>query len=153
MTVQRPTTEFPVRGRTADGKFPIRAPIPPSCPSGYTASDLEAVFGDRLPAFDKWIFGQTMKICNGRSYRYNRAHTGKCVPECEGTVRMPGIRECLEHCNHNEDDDFDWECEYLPGGEHEDTACAGHPHGIVVYAWDVERYIESLVTGRPTVWD
>jgi len=153
---QRQTIDerFPVRG--TDGRFPLRASIPPSCPSGYTASDLEEVFGDRLPAFNKWMFGQTMMICDGRSYRYNRAHTGKCTPECEDrsvNAWPNNLRECFDHCNHNDDDGFDWKCDYLPGGEHEDTACAGHPHGVVVYRWDVERYIESLVTGRPAVWD
>jgi hypothetical protein len=27
---------------------------------------------------------------------------------------------------------------------YEPTECAGHPHGVVVYPWDVERFLRGL---------
>lgn len=33
------------------------------------------------------------------------------------------------------------------------TGAIDPDYGLVVYDYDVRRYIASLVTGRPTIWD
>ncbi|WP_431728608.1 hypothetical protein [Verrucosispora sp. TAA-831] len=40
----------------------------PDCRYGYTAAQLEAVLGDQVDAFGRWIDGQTMSICDGAVY-------------------------------------------------------------------------------------
>jgi hypothetical protein len=44
----------------------------PSCPYGYTKTDLESIFGNETAykAFMTWMVGQTMAICEGREYSY-----------------------------------------------------------------------------------
>lgn len=36
---------------------------------------------------------------------------------------------------------------------HEPTECAGNPHGLVTYRYDVERYIDHRDNGTPLIWD
>lgn len=44
--------------------------INPSCELGYTHGDIEVIFGSRLPAFLKWMSGQTIGYCEGKRYNY-----------------------------------------------------------------------------------
>lgn len=75
-----------------------------SCPLGLTTSDLVELFDNdevKLARFNYWMVGQTMSICEGRAYNYEK----KC---------------------------------------YEPDECAATPHGIVVYRWDVERFLAGL---------
>lgn len=98
---------------------------PPGCPHGYTRSDLEGILGDRLPAFDRFMRGQTVMLCDGTTYRHDREHN--------------------EHCGHAQGEAYDWKCGYPGGGHYEDSPCAGHPHGLVVYPCDLQAFLD----GRP----
>ncbi len=42
----------------------------PECSIGYPQSQLERILGDRLDEFNRWMNGQTMTLCDGRSYCY-----------------------------------------------------------------------------------
>lgn len=46
------------------------AAIKQSCPQGLTHSDLDELLGDRREEFNRWMVGQTMSICDGRSYNH-----------------------------------------------------------------------------------
>lgn len=109
----------------------------PSCPSGYTAEDLEAILGPRIEAFWHWMRGQTMMVCEGKKYHYVREHNTMC-PHLSG-------------------DEYSWECSYAGGGWYETTECSGllpgmpvsddevlGGHGPVVYRWDLERFLAGL---------
>lgn len=97
----------------------------PSCPHGYTQSDLEALFGEALPKFSKWMTGQTMMICEATQYHYNRKH---------GTF-----------CGHDEDSEEEtWQCDYVGTGYYEPSECADNPHGVVAYVSDVVRFVRGL---------
>lgn len=97
------------------------------CPQGVTHDELEAILGDRLQEFGKWMTGQTMSYCDGRTYVHNRAHNAIC-PHLDGDV-------------------YTWECDYPGGGHYEDTVCAGRPHGPVVYRSDLDRFLN----GQPII--
>lgn len=45
--------------------------IKPSCQLGYTHGDIEVIFGSKLPAFLKWMHGQTIGYCEGKKYNYD----------------------------------------------------------------------------------
>lgn len=64
-------------------------PSGPSCRYGYTRGDLEALFGDRLPEFFRWMRGQTVSVCDGRAYDHDKReyHDTGCGPH--GTVVYP----------------------------------------------------------------
>lgn len=109
----------------------------PTCPSGYTQDDLEALLGPGLHAFMIWMSGQTMMLCDGKGYIHKREHNG--------------------YCAHEADAPFTWECGYAEGGHYESTSCSGmlpgmpvsyeEPltgHGVVVYRSDLERYLLGL---------
>lgn len=54
----------------------------PACELGYTEDQIEEILGDRIKAFNKWMYGQTQALCDGRSYNYEKkeyAPTG-CGP-------------------------------------------------------------------------
>lgn len=34
-----------------------------ACTLGATSAELHALLGDRLPEFEKWIYGQTLGMC------------------------------------------------------------------------------------------
>jgi hypothetical protein len=61
---------------------------PPSCPYGYTDADLDAILGDRRPAFTRWMWGQTGTICDGRLYDHDarRYKPSPCVDAPHGFV-------------------------------------------------------------------
>ena len=131
-------------------------PLPsPSCPSGYTHSDLDKIFEHGgLPEFYRWMSGQTATICNGKRWHYIRGHS-KCPEDKAGCQKgfNAGDDPCIAHCGHDDDStEHDWKCEYFPGGYEEPTECADHPHGMVTYSWDVERFF-CIKKGAPDVWD
>lgn len=104
--------------------YTIKTLPEPSCPHGYTQADLENILGASLPAFDKWMRGQTMSICEAAQYHYDRAHG--------------------EFCGHAEGDEETWKCDYTGTGYYEPSSCAGNPHGIVVYGTDLKRFMLGL---------
>lgn len=94
------------------------------CPQGVTQDELDEILGDRVGSFFQWMTGQTMSLCDGRTYIHNRAHN--------------------DFCGHQDGEDYTWKCDYPGGGHHEDTECAGQPHGVVVYRSDLERFMKGL---------
>jgi hypothetical protein len=44
----------------------------PDCKYGYTHSQVEQIMGDREQEFNHWMYGQTMAICDGRDYDYEK---------------------------------------------------------------------------------
>lgn len=115
----------------------------PSCPLGYTRTDLEKLFSEsELEGFYKFMSGQTVSLCDGRRYHYNRAHGDWCrTPVSEGGS------------GHQDGDEFDWRCDYTGSGYYEDTECAGSPHGIVTYYYDVQRWVDHKTKGARLIWD
>lgn len=94
------------------------------CPQGVTQDELDAILGDRRQEFDRWMRGQTMSVCDGRTYVHDRAHNAMC-PHLYGDV-------------------YTWECDYTGGGHYEDTVCVDSPHGVVVYRSDLDRFLKGL---------
>lgn len=109
-----------------------------SCPHGLTADDLAKLMTPaQLSRFSYWMRGQTVMLCEGRAYHYNR---GPCFEE--GPERPTGRRiPCPPHELYS---DHTWLCDYPGGGEYVPDACAGNPHGMVTYAGDVERFLLGL---------
>lgn len=60
----------------------------PSCPTGYTNDDLDAILGDRRPAFARWMAGQTVSLCDGRTFNYTtrRYEPSECADHPHGAV-------------------------------------------------------------------
>lgn len=78
---------------------------PSSCPLGYTEADLKGLLGEiNFPIFRKWMYGQTMALCDGLYYDQIK-------------------------------------------GAYEKSGCYVHPHGAVVYGWDLERFL----AGKPVI--
>lgn len=71
-----------------------------SCRYGYTVDEVREITGSRFDEFNRWMYGQTMMICDGRKYDY------------EAKAYVPS--DC------------------------------GAPHGTVIYAWDVDRFLAGL---------
>lgn len=46
--------------------------VTPDCQLGYPRSQVIALVGDRLAEFDQWMNGQTIALCDGRAYNYDR---------------------------------------------------------------------------------
>lgn len=109
-----------------------------SCPHGLTQSDLIELFPDVVDRghFYKWMTGQTMSICDGRTYHHDRVHDFNC--------RRRRIFLGKEELPHTDDSAFDYRCGYTGTGHYEDTVCKNNPHGPVVYPWDVKRYLMGL---------
>lgn len=55
----------------------------PECEGGYTRQQVEEIMGDRLAKFDKWMYGQTCMLCEGRKWNYNAQ---KYEPSCGGVA-------------------------------------------------------------------
>jgi hypothetical protein len=111
----------------------------PSCPMGYTESDLRAIFGDEFDVFMHWMRGQTMGICDGKQYHHDRKHTEDCM------IISPLLKLADPDAEpHTEDSEFDWYCGYTGTGYYEGSECAGNPHGVVAYISDLKRYILGL---------
>lgn len=64
----------------------MNASLPkPECPYGYTRAQVEQIMGDRVQDFWRWMKGQTVSLCDGREYDYERqayVDTG----HCHGTI-------------------------------------------------------------------
>lgn len=89
----------------------------PTCRSGYTASDLEAILGDRIDDFWDFMVGQTMMLCDGTMYDHERQ--GYFTTECSNMLPgMPILREEIGYVNSG--------------------------HGGVVYRTDLQRYLWGL---------
>jgi hypothetical protein len=54
----------------------------PECESGYPVTQVEAILGDRMTEFNRWMRGQTGAICDGRKYDHNKReyHNTNCGP-------------------------------------------------------------------------
>ena len=44
----------------------------PSCELGYTIPDLKEILGNRYDEFLNWMRGQTVAMCEGRKYNYDK---------------------------------------------------------------------------------
>lgn len=101
--------------------------VKPSCPHGFTNADLIALFnGSLLEAaeFKVWMSGQTVMLCEGKTYVHHRGHNAEC--------------------GHSPSDIVTWQCPYLGTGHYEEDACHNNPHGVVTYVSDVQRYLAGL---------
>ena len=59
----------------------------PECKMGYTVEQVESIMGDRLNEFNKWMFGQTRVLCQGRSYNHDtREYKQSCGGVAHGGV-------------------------------------------------------------------
>jgi hypothetical protein len=64
---------------------------PKSCPYGFSTEELRVILGPRYMDFQRWMSGQTMMLCEGRSYDYDQ---NKYVPnECADTPHGPVVYE------------------------------------------------------------
>lgn len=43
----------------------------PDCIYGYTQGQLDSILGPRRIEFNRWMYGQTGAICDGRRYDHN----------------------------------------------------------------------------------
>lgn len=61
-----------------------------SCPLGLTEDDLFELFrdGERFKAFNRWMRGQTMSVCEGRQYNHakKRYEPDECAASPHGVV-------------------------------------------------------------------
>jgi hypothetical protein len=63
---------------------PFASDLPaPECEGGYTNWQLAEILGNRLDKFEQWMRGQTMMLCEGRSYDHDRC---EYVPACGGVA-------------------------------------------------------------------
>lgn len=60
----------------------------PECPLGYPDSQLDAIFGDQRPAFNRWMNGQTVAGCEGRRWDENKREyvADECAEHPHGIV-------------------------------------------------------------------
>lgn len=42
----------------------------PLCKYGYTKEQIDDILGERSEEFNRWMYGQTMALCDGREYDY-----------------------------------------------------------------------------------
>jgi len=58
---------------------------------GYTVDDLENILGDRFDEFTKWMYGQTMSVCEGRLYNHDKKtyEPAVCADNPHGGVVYP----------------------------------------------------------------
>jgi hypothetical protein len=65
----------------------------PECESGYPQWQVEEIlakFGRSQDEFGKWVYGQTMSLCQGQSYNYNtRSYDEKCGGVAHGGIVYP----------------------------------------------------------------
>jgi len=64
-------------------------PEPPACPYGYTKEQIERIVGSaRLEEFNLWMTGQTMTLCEGRSYNHEKREyvENACANDPHGAV-------------------------------------------------------------------
>jgi len=60
----------------------------PACPYGYTSAQIEEIMGSRLEAFNHFMVGQTMSVCDGREYDHDKKeyHPTACADSPHGVV-------------------------------------------------------------------
>ena len=104
----------------------------PACPYGYTTTQLRNILGDRFDAFNQWMRGQTVMLCQGMSWHHDRVHDEQCM---KPSTMFP------DEPVHTEDSPFTWRCKYLGTGHSEPDECADNPHGVVVYRVDLETFL------------
>lgn len=62
----------------------------PACEAGFTRDQLADIFGVSLPDFDKWMYGQTQAICEGRKFNHDkREYEAACNGVAHGVVTYP----------------------------------------------------------------
>lgn len=103
-----------------------------ACPQGYTRDEISEMLDPLYEDFFwSWMTGQTMSLCDGRTYRHDRSHGDWC--------------EYGKNCGPQIDEyGYGYKCDYTGTGEYLDSMCKDNPHGIVVYTWDFERYLAGL---------
>lgn len=62
----------------------------PECTSGYTRRQVEEILGDEFPAFTKWMYGQTMSLCEGKRYNHK---IREYEVDCDGVAHGPIVYE------------------------------------------------------------
>jgi len=60
----------------------------PDCTYGYTESQLEEILGNDLDRFWRWMYGQTMCLCQGQSYNHE---TKNYEEACGGIAHGPVV--------------------------------------------------------------
>lgn len=107
-----------------------------SCPLGLTSDDLDEILGVRREEFGRWMAGQTMTICEGYDGHHGRVHDEHCMTDGTGYFSSEKA--------HEEGDEFTWRCSYTGTFWKTASVCKDNPHGVVVYPWDLERFLEGL---------
>lgn len=66
------------------------------CQLGYTEAQLQRILGPNLAAFNKWMTGQTMGVCDGRVYDHDerKYYPNNCGPH-GGVVYGSDLRQFL----------------------------------------------------------
>lgn len=54
----------------------------PECKYGYTSQQIATIMGPRLREFRSWMSGQTISVCDGRTYNHSTKEyePGGCGP-------------------------------------------------------------------------
>lgn len=58
----------------------------PECEGGFTERQVTEIMGDRIEEFWRWMSGQTMMLCEGRSYNHERREYEE---SCGGVAHGP----------------------------------------------------------------
>lgn len=73
--------------RAAENRALAKYDLPkPECRYGYTTGQLRTILEDRFEEFFKWMYGQTMSLCDGRSYNHETKEYEKGCDEPHGPV-------------------------------------------------------------------
>lgn len=77
----------------------------PACWLGYTRQQIETLMGDRVEAFDQWMYGQTQAICDGRRYDHDKREyePTECATAPHGVVTYPWDAHRFLGTRHNHD--------------------------------------------------
>lgn len=62
----------------------------PECEHGYTRRQIEQIIGERRSDFGRWMDGQTVTLCEGRSYNHE---TKEYEAACGGIAHGPVVYE------------------------------------------------------------
>ena len=60
----------------------------PACECGFTRDQVEAIMGERIAVFDKWMYGQTMTLCEGKKYDHDKKEYQEA---CSGVAHGPVV--------------------------------------------------------------
>lgn len=61
----------------------------PTCPHGYTEEDILDILGPRYIEFSHWMSGQTMMLCDGRTWNGTEYEDNECTSDPHGGVVYP----------------------------------------------------------------